>query len=66
MGSAKKDDIAEKEFYAILSTVSKCLDEQEIKELKIAIKNEQDVNRKVELMQKLTKLKRGSGLDERD
>ena len=53
-----------KEFYAILYAVSKCIDEEEIKELKQKIKEEQDVNKKIELIEKLTELKKGCGTNE--
>ena len=59
-----KESIDEKEFCDILSAVIKCIDEEEIKELKIKIKNEQDVAKKIELIEKLTELKKGSGNNE--
>ena len=59
-----KESIDEKEFCDILSAVIKCIDEEEIKELKIQIKNEQDVAKKIELIEKLTELKKGSGNNE--
>ncbi|MBE6148712.1 MAG: DNA primase [Firmicutes bacterium] len=61
---AREETLAEKEFYDILNTVCKCIDEEEIKELKIKIKNEQDVAKKVELIAKLTELKKGCGNNE--
>ena len=60
----RKESIDEKEFCDILSAVIKCIDEEEIKELKIKIKNEQDVARKIELIEKLTELKKESGNNE--
>ena len=59
-----KESIDEKEFCDILSAVIKSIDEEEIKELKIKIKNEQDVAKKIELIEKLTELKKGSGNNE--
>lgn len=61
---AGQETLAEKEFYGILNTVCKCIDEEEIKELKIKIKNEYDVAKKVELIAKLTELKKGCGNNE--
>ncbi|MBQ6841029.1 MAG: DNA primase [Bacilli bacterium] len=61
---AHEETLAENEFYDILNTVSKCIDEEEIKELKIKIKNEQDIAKKVELIAKLTELKKGCGNNE--
>ena len=58
------ETVAEKEFYDILNTVCKCIDEEEIKELKLKIKNEKDVNKKVELIEKLTEIKKGCGNNE--
>lgn len=59
-----KETVEEIEFYGILNTVSKAMDEEEIKELQIAIKNEQDVAKKIELIEKLTELKKGCGNNE--
>lgn len=64
--NVSEDALAEKEFYGILNTVLKCIDEEEIKELKIKIKNEQDIAKKVELIAKLTELKKGCGNNERN
>ncbi|MBE6156018.1 MAG: DNA primase [Firmicutes bacterium] len=58
------EPLEENEFYDILKTVCKCIDEDEIKELKNKIKNEQDEARKVELIEKLTELKKGCGNNE--
>ncbi len=59
-----KENIDTKEFCDILSAVIKCIDEEEIKELKFKIKNELDVAKKIELMERLTELKKGSGINE--
>ena len=59
-----KESIDEKEFYDILDAVIKCIDEEEIKELKDQIKKENDINKKIELIERLTELKKGSGNNE--
>lgn len=64
--SSRQEVIAEKDFYAILKTVSQCINEEEIKKIKDEIKKTNDVNKKLELIEKLAKLKRGSGLNERN
>lgn len=64
MCSNMKETVEETEFYGILDTVSKAIDEEEIKEVQIAIKNEQDIAKKIELIQKLTELKKGCGNNE--
>ena len=60
----EEEDIAESEFYDILNTAMKCMDEIEIKELKEKIKIENDMNKKIELIEKLTELKKGCGNNE--
>jgi len=62
----QKENVTEKEFYDILNTVSICINEEEIKKLKEEIKKESDINRQVELMDKLAKLKKGCGNNERN
>lgn len=62
--NAREETIAEKDFYDILNIVSRSIDEIEIKELKQKIKNEQDIAKKVELISKLTELKKGCGNNE--
>ncbi len=62
----QKENVTEKEFYDILNTVSICINEEEIKRLKEEIKKESDINRQVELMDKLAKLKKGCGNNERN
>lgn len=53
-------------FCDILNAVSKIIDEEEIKDLKMQIKEEKDVNKKIALIEKLTELKKGSGNNEGD
>lgn len=61
-----KEDIEEKEFCDILSTVSKCIEEKEINRLKKEIKEEKDIDRKVKLVEKLANLKKGVIYNERN
>ena len=66
IASNQKENVTEKEFYDILDTVSFCINEEEIKKLKEEIKKESDINKQVELMDKITKLKKGCGNNERN
>jgi len=59
-----EESIAENEFYDILVTVSKTIDEIEIKNLKEKIKNEVDASEKIKLMERLRELKKGCGNNE--
>ena len=59
-----EDIVAENEFYDILNTLIKCVEKEEIKKIKVAIKNENDINKKIELITKLTELKKGCGNNE--
>ena len=60
------ETLEKKDFCGILDAVIKCINDEEIKKLKNEIKNEVDVSRKLELMKKLTELKKGSGMNERN
>lgn len=60
------EEINEKEFYNIVNMVSKCIDLDDIKQLKEQIKNEQDINEKMKLITKLTNLKKDVGKNERN
>ena len=66
MAISYKESIDENEFCDILDAVIKCIDEEEIKDLKQMIKNEQDIAKKVELIEKLAELKKGSENNERN
>ena len=52
-----EEDIDEKEFNNIINVTSKSIDLEDIKKLKIEIDNENDINEKIKLMEKLRKLK---------
>ncbi len=64
LGEKHVENLEENDFYDIVETVSKCIDEEDIKELKIQIKNEQDVAKKLELIERLTEIKKGCGNNE--
>ena len=66
IASNQKEDVTEKEFYDILDIVSFCINEEEIKKLKEEIKKESDINKQLELMNRLTELKKGCGNNERN
>lgn len=64
LSSNLKENIDEKEFYDILDTVLKCINEEEIVELQEKIKKESDIAKKVDLINQLTELKKGCGNNE--
>ena len=53
-------DMSEEEFRSYISIISKWIKDTKIDELKVKLKNETDINRKKELMDMITKIKRGS------
>ena len=53
-------DISEEEFNSCINTILEELKKDEIRELKIQLKKEMDVNKKVEILKKLTEMKKGS------
>lgn len=61
-----EEDIDEKEFNNIINVTSKSIDLEDIKKLKIEIDNENDINEKIKLMEKLRKLKEDVVKNERN
>lgn len=59
-----KENIDVKEFCDILDTVLKCINEEEILDLQDRIKKENDIAKKISLINELTKLKKGCGNNE--
>jgi len=53
-------DMTEEEFRNYISIINKWIKESKINDLKLQLKNEVDINRKKELMDMITKIKRGS------
>ena len=53
-------DMSEEEFRSYINIISKWIKDTKIDELKVKLKNETDINRKKELMDMITKIKRGS------
>ncbi len=66
ISSLKVGDIGEAEFVKLLGIMSRCIDDNEIKAIKEQIKNENDMNKKIELIARLTELKKDVGKNERD
>lgn len=66
ISSGHKDTISENEFFEIIKIVSQIINEEDIKDLKEKIKNETDVAKKLELMEKLTELKKEGSKNERN
>ena len=66
IGENYEEDISENEYEKLINAVSKEIDLDDIKNLKEKIKNEQDINEKVKLIERLTKLKKEVDKNERD
>lgn len=66
IGENYEEDISENEYEKLIKAVSKEIDLDDIKNLKEKIKNEQDINAKVKLIERLTKLKKEVDKNERD
>ncbi len=64
ISSLKVGDMSEEEFIRLLDIMAKCIDDNEIKNLKEQIKIENDMNKKLELLSKLTELKKDVGKNE--
>lgn len=64
ISSLKVGDMSEAEFVKLLNIMAKCIDDNEIKAIKEQIKNENDMNKKVELIERLTELKKDVGKSE--
>lgn len=58
ISSQNMTDISEEDFYKLINILAKCIDENEIRELKKQIKLENDVNKQVELIKRLTEIKK--------
>ena len=66
IGENYEEDISESEYEKLINAVSKEIDLDDIKNLKERIKNEQDINEKVKLIERLTKLKKEVDKNERN
>ncbi len=64
ISSLKVGDMSENDFIRLLNVMTICINENEIKEIKMQIKNENDMNKKLELLEQLAELKKDVGKDE--